>query len=106
MKAISQFVVRLVELFEAEANAVGGVLRVEARRAHTVVCETAMAATYLVVAAPLMVAGVSLLAAALYWWVEPMWGRAISAGVVGLVLVGAGAVGMLCFSRCFERRSR
>jgi hypothetical protein len=65
-----------------------------------------MAATYLVVAAPLMVAGVSLLAVGLYWWVEPMWGRAISAGVVGVVLIGAGAGCMLFFARCFEGRSR
>lgn len=106
MKAISQFVVRLVELVEAEAKAAGGVLRVEARRAHSLVCETAMAATFLVVAAPLMLAGASLLAAGLYWWVEPTWGRAVSAAVVGLVLVGAAAGCMLCFSRCSEGRSR
>ncbi|MFZ4573975.1 MAG: hypothetical protein ACOYN0_06230 [Phycisphaerales bacterium] len=104
MKAISQFVVRVADLFEAEAQALGTVLRAEARHAHSVLLDTAVAATLLLIGVPLIVSGFGLLAAAIYLWLEPMLGRPLAAcsSGCGLLFIGAGCV--LLFTRCSNRR--
>ena len=103
MKAISQFVVKVADLLEAEGRAFGAVLRAEAHRAHNAATNMAMAATFLVIAAPLVIAGLGLIGAGLMWWLEPMWGRALAAAVTGCALLAFGAASIWCFGLAVRR---
>lgn len=98
MKAISQFVVHVFDLIEAEGSTFLSIARGEARRAQSTAASMAMAGAILLIAVPLLVGGVSLLAAGLMWWLETRMDRPFAAGLTGLVIVLLG-LGCLFWSK-------
>lgn len=104
MKAISQFVVHVAGLVEAEGNALLTVVRGEARRAHATATNLAMSLAVLFVAVPLFVGGFWLLAAGLMWWLETQVSRPLAACLTGIVVLAAGSGCLLGFRALAGRR--
>lgn len=104
MKAVSQFVVHVADLMEAEGRSLLGVVRGEAHRAHSTATNMAMGVALLLIAVPLCVAGVWLLAAGLMWWLETQVSRPLAASLTGLVILAAGGALMGCFKLLAGRR--
>lgn len=104
MKAISQFVVHLCDLVEAEGRVLLTVGREEARRVKDAAADLALGAALLLVAVPLLVAGFSLLAAALMWWLESLVSRPLAACLTGLAVLSGGGAGILGFRLLTGRR--
>lgn len=94
MKAISQFVVRLVDLLEAEGRAAMSVARSEARHVRRMAAHLALGVAVLCIAVPLCLGSVWLLTTGLRGWLETEVSRPLAAGLSGLVLL---AVGAACF---------
>ncbi len=94
MKAISQFVVHVFDLLEAEGRCLRAAVRSEARRAQGVAASLAMAMSFLLVAVPLLIAGVGLVAAGLMWWLETEVSRPVAALITGaaVLVVGTGCM--------------
>lgn len=99
MKAISELVIHVFDLVEAEGKTLLHVVRNEASRARTTVANMALAIGVLVVAVPLLVSGLWLMAAGLMWWLETLVGRPLAAGITGLVLILFAAAGVLVFKK-------
>jgi hypothetical protein len=97
VKAISQFVVHVFDLMEAEGRSLRTVFRAEARRAQATATGMAMGGAILLVSVPLFVGGVALLAAGLMWWLETEVSRPLAASVTGLAVIGAGVGCLSCF---------
>lgn len=97
MKAISEFVVHIADLLEAEGNSLLTVVRGEARRAHTSATNLAMGIAVLLVAVPLFVGGFWLLAAGLMWWLETQVSRPLAACLTGVVVLAAGCICLFGF---------
>lgn len=97
MKVISQFVVRVFDLMEAEGKALLTVVRAEARGVRATATNVAMGVAFLLIAVPLCVGGVLLLAAGLMWWLETLVGRPLAACLTGLMILGAGGGCLSCF---------
>lgn len=91
MKAISQFVVSVFDLIEAEGRSFRAVARAEARSAYAALVEAAMALTFVLVSVPLFVAGACLLAAGLMWWLETQVSRPAAAAITGVVVLALAA---------------
>lgn len=106
MRAIAQLVVHVFDLIEAEASKLLTVWLGEARQAKFTVVALAQAATFLLMAVPLIVAGVCLVALGLMWWVEAELGRPIAVGLMGLVILAAGVLCLLIARRVAERSAR
>ncbi|MFN0010628.1 MAG: hypothetical protein ACKVS8_03185 [Phycisphaerales bacterium] len=106
MKAISQFVVQVFDLIEAEGGALLTVVRGEARRAHTAATNMAMGVAFLLISIPLAVAGLCLAAAGLMWWLETLVGRPLAAVLTGFVILGAGAACLYGFTLLTRRPER
>lgn len=104
MKVVSQFVISIFDLIEAEGRALRTVARTEARQAHSALVNLAMGVTFLFVAVPLFVAGAWLLAAGLMWWLETQVSRPLAATITGLVVLML-AVGCLALFRSLTSRS-
>lgn len=94
MKAISQLVVHVFDLIEAEGASLLTVVRSEAARAQGAAINLAMAMALLLISLPLILGGAALLAAALLWWLETMLTRPAAAAITGLavLLLGVGCV--------------
>lgn len=105
MNAISQFVISVFELAEAEGRDLRKVVRAQARDVHEAVATFAMGMAVLLVSVPLLVAGVWLMAAGLMWWLETQVARPIAAGVTGLIIIAIGVVCLLLFRSITRRRS-
>lgn len=99
MKAISELVIHVFDLVEAEGKTLLHVVRNEASRARTTVANMALAIGVLVVAVPLLVSGLWLMAAGLMWWLETLVGRPLAAGITGLVLVLFAVAGVAVFKK-------
>lgn len=97
MRAISELVVHVFDLIEAEGRALLHVVRTEANRARTTLSNLALAISVLAVAVPLLVSGLWLMAAGLMWWLEAVVGRPLAAGITGLMLVILASGGVLMF---------
>lgn len=97
MKAISQFVVQVFDLMEAEGSALLTVVRGEARRVQTTATNMAMGVAFLLVSVPLFVAGFWMLAAGLMWWLETQVSRPLAAGLTGLAILAVGGGCLSCF---------
>jgi hypothetical protein len=91
VKAISQLVVHVFDLLEAEGRCLRAAIRVEARRAQAVAASLAMALSFLLVAVPLLIAGVGLVAAGLMWWLETEMSRPLAAMLTGVVVLAIGS---------------
>ncbi len=99
MKAISELVIHVFDLVEAEGKTLLHVVRNEASRARTTMATMALAIGVLVVAVPLLVSGLWLMAAGLMWWLETLVGRPLAAAITGLVLILFAAAGVLMFKK-------
>ncbi len=91
MKVISQFVVHVCNLMEAEGSSLLTVVRGEARRVHASATSMALGVTFLLISVPLLVAGIALIAAGLMWWLETQVSRPLAASLTGLVILATGA---------------
>ena len=103
MKAISQFVVHVFDLIEAEGSALRAVVRGEARRVQTIAANMAMGVAFLFVSVPLMLAGIGLLATGLMWWLDTQVNRSLAACLTGLCILGVGGGGLACFKLILRR---
>lgn len=97
MKAISQFVVHVFDLIEAEGRVLLEVVRAEAKRAHLSAVHLLLGVGFLAVSVPLVVAGVLLVGLGIFWWMERLLGPAGGAAVTGLLVLVAGGVCMGAF---------
>ncbi|MEK6703469.1 MAG: hypothetical protein AABZ53_14510 [Planctomycetota bacterium] len=97
MKVISQFVVHVFDLIEAEGRALLSVVREEASRARARASSMAVGVTFLIVSIPLLVAGALLMAAGLMWWLETQVGRPLAAALTGALILGLGGACLLGF---------
>jgi hypothetical protein len=97
VKAISQFVVHVFDLIEAEGRMLLEVVRGEARRAHLSVVHLLLGVGFLAVSVPLIVAGVLLVGAGVFWGLEAVLGRPAGAAVTGVLVIGIGALCMWGF---------
>jgi hypothetical protein len=97
MKEISQFVVRVFDLIEAEGRVLLEVGRAEARQVQGAVNSMALGATCLLISIPLFVAGFSLLAVGLMWWLETQVTRPLAAGLTGLVVLAFASAWLIGF---------
>ncbi len=97
MKAISQLLVHVFDLIEAEGNSLRTVIRQEARCARSAAASLVMGFALLLISIPLMIGGFLLLAAALMWWLETQIGRPLAALLAGLLMLAIGAGCIYCF---------
>lgn len=102
MKAISQFVVHLFDLIEAEGRGLRSVVRTEASHARTIASSMVIGVAVLLISIPLIVGGFILSAAGLMWWLETVVSRPAAAALTGLALLGLG-VGCFSCSRLLAR---
>lgn len=103
MKAVSQFVVNVSDLVEAEGRLLRTVLRGEARRMQAAAASMALTLAVVSIAVPLAVGGISLLAVSMVWALEPVVGSALAVGATGLVALAVG-IGLLVASAARTRR--
>lgn len=121
MKAISELVVRICDLVEAEGRALvsasreqgrnllevvqeqGRTLletgRDEAQRVRAAINTLAVGFMFLLIATPLLIAGVGLILAGVMLWLEPQVGRPAAAAITGLLTLAAGGVCVWQFKR-------
>lgn len=104
MKAIAQLVVRLFDLVEAEGRSLRSVVRDEARVAHAAATNIALGLALLVMAIPLCIGGITLLAVSFMWWLETQVSPALAACLTGLVILAAGVLSLASF-RLIARRT-
>lgn len=87
MKAISELVVHVFDLMEAEGRGLLTVVRGEAKRAQSAASNMAMGLAFLTVAVPLLIGGLALMAAGLMWWLETQVARPMAACLTGLAII-------------------
>jgi divalent metal cation (Fe/Co/Zn/Cd) transporter len=97
VKEISQFVVRVFDLIEAEGRVLLEVGREEARRVHSAVNSMAVGATCLLISIPLFIAGISLLGIGLMWWLETQVTRPLAAVLTGFMFLAVASSLLLGF---------
>ena len=97
MKEISQFVIRVFDLIEAEGRVLLEIGREEARHVQSAVNSLALGATCLLISIPLFVAGFGLLAIGLMWWLETQVTQPLAAGLTGLAVLAFAAAWLLGF---------
>lgn len=98
MKAIAQLVVGVANLVEAEGRSLLTIVRNEARSARASAANLAQGFALLLIAVPLLIAGVGLLGAGLMWWLETQVSRPLAACLTGLAVIGVGGVCFACFN--------
>jgi hypothetical protein len=104
LKAISQFVVHLFDLIEAEGFALRSAVRGEARRAREAATDILTGVAFLLVAVPLTLAGLALMAMGLLRWLELQVGPPLAAALTGLFVLTLAAACYWCF-RSFLTKS-
>jgi len=108
MKVISQFVISIFELIEAEGRGLRTALRAEGRDLHTalraeardlrsVVVDLAIGIALLLAAMLLFMAGVGFMVVGLMWWLETHMPSSLAAVITGLVIFALGLVCLLLF---------
>lgn len=97
MKAISQFVVHLFDLIEAEGFALRSAVRGEARRARQAATDIVTSVAFLLVAVPLTLAGLALMATGLLRWLELQVGGPLAATLTGLAVLTVAGGCFWCF---------
>ncbi|MBS0197654.1 MAG: hypothetical protein JSR77_12945 [Planctomycetes bacterium] len=103
MKVISQFVVHVCDLLEAEGRELRAVVRGESEQLRMGLARMAAAVTVLTASMILCLAGVGLLGIGLLLWLEPHVGRPLAAGLTGVALLALSAAGFTGF-RVLSRR--
>jgi hypothetical protein len=89
-QAVSEFIVRVVELIEAEGRTLRSAVAGEAGRAHSALVNFATGLAFLLVAVPMLVGGAGLLAVGLMWWLETQVSRPVAAAMTGLACLAVG----------------
>jgi len=97
LKALSQFVVHLFDLIEAEGRTFLAIGREEVRHARNAVADLAIGAVFLVVSIPLFLCGLTFLVVALFWWLETLVERPLAACITGFVVMTAASAALLVF---------
>lgn len=97
MKGVSQFVVHVFDLLEAEGGAFRRAVRDEAGRARRSVASLLLGVAALLVSVPLTVGGVGLVSAGLMWWLEGEVGRPLAAALTGAAVLTAAGLLVSCF---------
>jgi hypothetical protein len=90
VKRVTDFIVLTADLVEAEARAARDGLRAEGRALRKEAGRMAISSTFLVLAAPLAIAGCGFCAAALYVALRDQIGAAGALLAVGLILLALG----------------
>lgn len=85
MARISQYIVGVTDLLEAEGRSLRDTVRDEGRDLKKVAVKLSMGLAVLLAAAPLAVIGVGLLLAALYWALREQVGQPAAAAITGAV---------------------
>ncbi len=104
MRVISQFIVRVFDLIEAEGAALLTTIRGEADRVRSAAAQLAMGLALLAVAVPLAVAGLGFMTFGLLWFLETHLSRWLSATLTGAAVLAVGALFLLMFIRLTWRR--
>lgn len=104
MKAISDFVISVFELAEAEGRDLRTSVRVEARAARAAVISLSLALAVLGLAVLLLVGGSWLMVSGFHLWLETQVSRPLAAVLAGLSVFGFGVGGLVLF-RSFIKRS-
>ena len=104
MRAISQFIIRVFDLIEAEGAALLSVARAEADRARSAAVHMAMGLALLAVAIPLVITGFGLLTAGLLWLLETHTSRWLAAMLTGTAILAVGGGLFAAFAFYFARR--
>jgi hypothetical protein len=101
VKAISQFIVHVFDLIEAEGGAFRAAVRDEGASAREGAMRVASSFAVLLISVPVFISGVWMMGAGLMWWLETQVSRPLSAFITGLTLIIAGAF-ILFVSRHFR----
>lgn len=105
MKVISEFIVHVFDLVEAEGRSLATIIGDGAHRARCAARTAALGGVLLLISIPLLLGGCWLMAYGLREWLEPLIGRPMSAGLTGLAVLAAGAACLLvCFRMLTPRR--
>ncbi|GDX99245.1 hypothetical protein LBMAG48_16490 [Phycisphaerae bacterium] len=104
MKMLSQLVVHVFDLVEAEGHSLRSAVRAEATRAHTAISNLVLGVGVMLIAALLSVSGLWLLAASLMWWLEPQLGKPLAACICGVLVLLLAGGGLLIFKSIVNRR--
>lgn len=104
MRAISQFIIRVFDLIEAEGAALLTIVRGEAERARSAAVQLAMGLALLAVAVPLIITGFGFLTAGLLWLLETHVSRWLAAVLTGSAILFVGGMMLLSFALIFARR--
>lgn len=98
MKVISQFVVRVCDLIEAEGRTLRSVIRHEAAQIHAhaqaMIANLLLGSALLVLAVCFVIAGFGLIAMGLLRWLEPLISQPAALVLSGL---GGASLGCVCF---------
>lgn len=104
MKVLSQFVVHVAELLEAEGATLLAIGRSEAQALHRAVAGLALGMAFLLLATALAIAGIGLLAAALVLALDAQWGRPFAAAATGLILLLLASAALWSFTSLTRSR--
>lgn len=105
MKVISQFIVKVMDLLEAEGKALLIAVQGEGRRLRAAVRDLLVGVAFLVISIPLLVVGTLLMAAGLMLWLETHVDRPAAAVLTGLLILVLGGLCLLVF-RTFAGRTK
>lgn len=97
MKVISQFIVKVMDLLEAEGKAALAAVQGEGRRLRSAVRDLLVGVAFLVISIPLLVAGILLMAAGTMWWLETHVDRPAAALLTGLLVLLVGGACLFVF---------
>jgi hypothetical protein len=109
VRIASEFVVRVLDLVEAEGRTLLAVVQTEAARVRVSFMHAAeslaVTAALLLLAGVLTVGGIGFLAFALMWWVEARGGRPLAATVTGIAVLGIAGLFLLAARSRFRDRT-
>lgn len=105
LNTISEFVVRVADLIEAEGRSLRAVVSAEMQTASKSLATAVLAAVMLLASGCLLLAGLGLLALALEWWLESFLSRHLAVALTGVALIALASVCLL-WVRAITRCSR
>ncbi len=97
MKTISQFIVNVCNLVEAEGAALRTAVRQEGRMMRRATGDLAITIAWLLICIPLVLLGLCLLSAGLMCWLDTMVSRPLVFAITGASVLAVGVSGFVCF---------